>query len=184
MQLKCLIHNQSHKYGNVSSVKTYRTRRKQLTFALLSAMSSVLLSQAASWAGEMSSGPLVTTWPCLWAGVSQKGEDCPLLTAWERHPCGSAGKESTCNAGGLGSIPGLGRSTGEGRLATPVFWPIEFHREFHGLYSPQGCKESDMTEWRSQHYIQGIMFVSLVCAGNLSCEFLWGKSRCLIKYLL
>ena len=30
-------------------------------------------------------------------------------------PCGSAGKESTCNVGGLGSIPGLGRSPGEGK---------------------------------------------------------------------
>ena len=30
-------------------------------------------------------------------------------------PCGSAGKESTCNAGNLGSIPGLGRSLGEGK---------------------------------------------------------------------
>jgi len=30
-------------------------------------------------------------------------------------PCGSAGKESTCNAGDLGSIPGLGRSLGEGK---------------------------------------------------------------------
>ena len=29
-------------------------------------------------------------------------------------PGGSAGKESTCNAGDLGSIPGLGRSPGEG----------------------------------------------------------------------
>ena len=28
--------------------------------------------------------------------------------------CGSAGKESACNAGDLGSIPGLGRSLGEG----------------------------------------------------------------------
>ena len=28
--------------------------------------------------------------------------------------CGSAGKESTCNVGDLGSIPGLGRSPGEG----------------------------------------------------------------------
>ena len=27
--------------------------------------------------------------------------------------CGSAGKESTCNVGDLGSIPGLGRSPGE-----------------------------------------------------------------------
>ena len=29
-------------------------------------------------------------------------------------PCGSAGKESTYNVGDLGSIPGLGRSPGEG----------------------------------------------------------------------
>ena len=30
-------------------------------------------------------------------------------------PCGSAGKESTCNAGDMGSIPGLGRSPREGK---------------------------------------------------------------------
>ena len=30
-------------------------------------------------------------------------------------PCGSAGKESACNMGDLGSIPGLGRSPGEGK---------------------------------------------------------------------
>ena len=30
-------------------------------------------------------------------------------------PCGSAGKESTCNAEDLGLIPGLGRSPGEGK---------------------------------------------------------------------
>ena len=29
--------------------------------------------------------------------------------------CGSAGKESACNVGALGSIPGLGRSIGEGK---------------------------------------------------------------------
>ena len=28
------------------------------------------------------------------------------------------------------------------RLPTPVFWP----GEFHGLYSPRGCRESDATE--------------------------------------
>ena len=33
--------------------------------------------------------------------------------------CGSAGKESACKAGDLGSIPGLGRSPGEGN-GTPV----------------------------------------------------------------
>ena len=30
-------------------------------------------------------------------------------------PGGSAGKESACNEGDLGSIPGLGRSPGEGK---------------------------------------------------------------------
>ena len=30
-------------------------------------------------------------------------------------PCGSAGRESACNAGDLGSIPGLGRFPGEGK---------------------------------------------------------------------
>jgi len=58
-------------------------------------------------------------------------------------PFGSAGKESACNAGDLGSIPGLGRSPGRGeKLPTPVFWP----GEFHGLYSTWGCKDLDMTE--------------------------------------
>ena len=33
------------------------------------------------------------------------------------------------------------------RLPTPVFWP----REFHGLYSPWGRKESDTTERLSLH---------------------------------
>ena len=30
-------------------------------------------------------------------------------------PCGSAGKESACDAGDLGLFPGLGRSLGEGK---------------------------------------------------------------------
>ena len=47
-------------------------------------------------------------------------------------PCGSAGKESACNAGDLGSIPGLERSPGEGKgYPLQYIWP----GEFHGLYS-------------------------------------------------
>ena len=37
-----------------------------------------------------------------------------LLPRVEGIPGGSEGKECTCNAGNLGSIPGLGRSLGEG----------------------------------------------------------------------
>ena len=35
------------------------------------------------------------------------------MTPYKGFPCRSAGKESTCNAGDLGLIPGLGRSPGE-----------------------------------------------------------------------
>ena len=37
-------------------------------------------------------------------------------------PGGSAGKESTCNAGDLGSIPGLGAQPGTLRPASVVGW--------------------------------------------------------------
>ena len=62
--------------------------------------------------------------------------------------CGSTGKESTCNSGDLGLIPGLGRSSG-GWHGNPlrVFLPGESHgqRSLVG-YSPWGHKESDRTE--------------------------------------
>ena len=69
----------------------------------------------------------------------------------EGFPGGSAGKESTCNAGDLGLIRGLERSPRRReRLPTAVFWPGElvhgvakcrtqlsnFH--FHFLYEHQG----------------------------------------------
>ena len=39
-----------------------------------------------------------------------------------RLPWGSDGKESACNAGNLGSVPGLGRSSGEGN-GNPLQYP-------------------------------------------------------------
>ena len=42
-------------------------------------------------------------------------------------PCGSDGKESPCNTGDQGSIPGLRRFPWRReRLSTAVFWPREF----------------------------------------------------------
>ena len=60
----------------------------------------------------------------------------------------SVGKESACNAGDLGSIPGLGRSPGEGNgNPTLVFLSGEppWTEEPGGLQSV-GHKESDRTE--------------------------------------
>ena len=50
-------------------------------------------------------------------------------------PCGSAGKESTCNVGDLGSIPGLGRSFGEGKVYPLQYSGLENSTEYivHGV---------------------------------------------------
>jgi len=61
---------------------------------------------------------------------------------------GSDDKESACNGGDLGLIPGSGRSPGEENWQpTPVFLPGESHgqRSLAGC-SPWGRKESDMTK--------------------------------------
>ena len=58
-------------------------------------------------------------------------------------PGGSAGKESTCNVGDLGSIPGLGRASGEEKG-----YPLEYSglENFSRLCSPWCRKEADTTE--------------------------------------
>ena len=63
-------------------------------------------------------------------------------------PGGSDGKESACNAGDLGLIPGLGRSPGEGNGNPLQYYCLE-NPHGHGSlvsYSPWDLKESDMTE--------------------------------------
>ena len=60
-------------------------------------------------------------------------------------PGGSDGKESTCNAGDLGSIPGLGRSPGGGHGNPLQYAGLENPRGEERLagYSPWDRKESD-----------------------------------------
>ena len=50
------------------------------------------------------------------------------------------------------------------KLPTPVFWP----GEFHGLYSPWGCKELDMPErvtlhWLLSHKLPQKIFCTALC---------------------
>ena len=56
-------------------------------------------------------------------------------------PCGSAGKESTCNVGDLGSIPGLGISSGEGKG-----YPLPYS----GLEDSMDCRVHGVTKSRTQ----------------------------------
>ena len=56
---------------------------------------------------------------------------------WRGFPGDSAGKESACNAGDLGSIPGLGRSPGEGKG-----YPLQYS----GLENSRDCIVSEVTK--------------------------------------
>ena len=63
-------------------------------------------------------------------------------------PGGSNGKDSTCNVGDPGSIPGSGRYPGEGNgNLLPSSCLGNFMDRGAWQASPCGCKESDMTEW-------------------------------------
>ena len=78
-------------------------------------------------------------------------------------PGNSIGKESTCNAGDPGSIPGLGRSPGEEKGYqysgnTPVFCP----GEFHGLYSPWGHKSRTRLSDFHFHFTQQLRKVGTI----------------------
>ena len=62
-------------------------------------------------------------------------------------PSSSTGKESACNAGDLGSIPGLGRTPGGGHGNSLQYFCLENPRERNLVgYSPWGHKESNTTE--------------------------------------
>ena len=54
--------------------------------------------------------------------------------------------KSACNAGDPSSIPGLGRSTGEGISYPPSILSWRIPGQIPGLNSPWGRREIDMTE--------------------------------------
>ena len=78
----------------------------------------------------------------------------------EVFPGASDGKESACNAGDLGLIPGLGRSPGEGNGNS--FQYSCLNGEFHGQrnlagYSPWVHKESGTTDRLRQQQLAGLV---------------------------
>ena len=80
-------------------------------------------------------------------------------------PCGSAGKESTCNAGDLGSIPGLGRCPGDGKG-----YPLQYS----GLENSMDCivhgiAESDTTELLS---LSPLPITVIFCSGRLQLSWI------------
>ena len=106
---------------------------------------------------------------------------------WLGFPCGSAGKESTSNAGDLGSIPGLGISPAEGKgtllqysglensmdcivhgVAKNEKWLSNFYFHIHELII-------DFSFWSSDHfntiYLEVQVYISN-CLSNSSFKIL------------
>ena len=91
-------------------------------------------------------------------------------------PGGSAGKESSCNEGDLGSIPGLGRSPGKGKG-----YPLQYS----GLENSMDCLVQGFTKML---HMRIIIVWRAVCPvqGNVSCDPVlilhfhslgWGQTR-------
>ena len=98
-------------------------------------------------------------------------------------PGGSAGKESSCNVADLGSIPGLGRSPGEGKGCPLQYSDLENFmdcivrgvtksqtqlNDFHFLFYPQDC----MAARELSHHQRASDCISLAQEKYSSTEFI------------
>ena len=91
-------------------------------------------------------------------------------------PSGSDGKESACNEGDLGSIPGSGISPGEGNSYPLQYSGLENSMD-RGAWQAAvhwGRKESDRTEQLSLSLLSKLQEVegqtSLVCCSPWGCK--------------
>ena len=102
--------------------------------------------------------PSMAIWVCLCVVCV-----CVCVCVYTCFICGgSDGKESACNAGDLGLIPGLGRSPGEGdgyllqyffffqcysSILSLQYSCLENSRDRGAWWATGSCNESDTTEW-------------------------------------
>ena len=79
--------------------------------------------------------------PCICTSTQGEDRGKKFLIEQMGFPCGLAGKESTCNAGDLGSIPWLGRCPGESKC-----YPLYYS----GLEKSMDCVVLGVTKSRTQ----------------------------------
>ena len=110
------------------------------------------------------------------------------MTLQMSSPGGSDGKESTCNAGDLGSIPQLGRSPGGGHDNPLQNSCLEYPHGQRSLvdYSPWGCKELDTTEWLSTRDMtkESVLGYKKHVREKKEANFLLKVLRCWVKLTL
>ena len=93
-----------------------------------------------------------------------------LVTLWEvGFPGGSDSKESACNMGDLGLIPGLGRSPGEGHGNPLQYSCLENPHGQRSLvgHSPWGPKELDTAERQSTAAHRSVVTILMLRARKL-----------------
>ena len=88
-----------------------------LVIRIILCINKTYLIKRASLIAQLVKNPpaVQETWFHSWVEKIRWRKDrlpTPVLLGF---PCGPAGKESTCNMGDLGSVPGSGRSPGEGK---------------------------------------------------------------------
>ena len=90
-------------------------------------------------------------------------------------PCGLEGKESGCNAGDSGSVPGLGRSPGEGNGYQLQYSCLENSMDRGAWWlQSMGPLNNNNNQWLRIHLLmQGMWVQSLV--GELRAHVLWGN---------
>ena len=109
-----------------------------------------------------------------WMGGGFAGEDGYIYMYGWGFPGGSDGKESACNVGDLGLIPGSGKSPGGGHVNPLQYSCLENphrQRSLVGYRGPWGHKESDTTERLNSHIC---MAESLCCSPETTTVLLTG----------
>ena len=100
-------------------------------------------------------------------------------------PCGSAGKESACNAGDLGLIPGLGRFPGEGKGYLLQYSGLENSMDsiVHGVTKSQ--TRLSLSEWFSNpdSQLNDLKICLLFSVTNKPWEVDVDSGRVFVKYL-
>ena len=114
----------------------------------------------------------------LWAWQGKKSSGCFLMFGL---PGGSAGKESACSVGDLGSIPGLGRSPGEGNG-----YPLPYS----GLENSMDCIVHGVAKSRTRpsdfhftslgmfaFHVGGCWVFTFFCLFKTNISYLWIKLK-------
>ena len=132
---------------------------------------------------EMATHPSVLAWRILGMGSHRVGHDwsdlaVAVVVAGDfLHS--SAGEESACNAGDLGSIPRLGRSPGEGKGYPP---------QYSGLENSKDCMAHGVTNSQTRLSNLDFHFQRTYCSNNrphfLRCKYMPGPVINTIPYWL